>query len=97
MTTTTELWAGGWSGEVHAADEFVSVVFYAFDEGWRKGLIGRNVIVAQYDPQTGAIALLLSADGAGELHDFHGVGRLRRQFEIGEIFRFFGDGFVVRA
>jgi hypothetical protein len=64
MTTTAELWAGEWSGEVHAADEFVSVVIYAFNEGWGKRLIGGDMIVAQDDPQTGAIALLLSADGA---------------------------------
>jgi hypothetical protein len=38
---------------------------------------------------------LLSADERGELHDFHG-GRPGRRFEIGKIFRFFGDGFVVR-
>jgi len=60
-------------------------------------LIGRDMIVFEHDPQAGAIAFFLGANGAGELSDFHGMRRFGSEFEIGEVAGFLGDGFVMLA
>jgi len=77
--------------------EFFSDVADALKERWGKALIGRNVIVFNDDPQAWAVNFILSADGAGELSDFHGMRRFRCEFEIGEVAGFLGNGFVVLA
>ena len=38
------------SGEVHAADKLMGVLFDAFEERRRQALIGRNVIVFEHNP-----------------------------------------------
>src|SRR5229473_3045860 len=83
--------------EVQAPYEFLSDVFDALEQRWGEALVGRYVIVFEHDPQAGAICFFLSANGSGELNDFHGMGGLGSEFEIGEVAGFLCDGLVVSA
>ena len=72
------------SSEVHSTNELFGNASDAFEERWGKTLIRRDVIVLEHNPQAGAIAFFLGADGAGELGDFHRMRRFGSEFEIGE-------------